>query len=92
MPSPLAPEVRLPAEGLDFDSVVSHFELSLLQQALVRSSGNKKQAADLLRIKRTTFAAKLRSLQADGGTPEAVAYRPLPGSEQPDGSDKILDW
>jgi transcriptional regulator with PAS, ATPase and Fis domain len=61
--SPLVPEVRLPADGLDFDSVVTQFEQDLLQQALRRSGGNKKRAADLLRIKRTTFSAKLRSLQ-----------------------------
>ena len=63
-PSPLVPELRLPADGLDFDSVVTQFELGLLHQALQRCRGNKKRAAELLRIKRTTFAAKLRSLQA----------------------------
>jgi DNA-binding NtrC family response regulator len=52
----------LPAEGLDFDGVVARMERSLLQQALARSGGNKKRAADLLRIKRTTFSAKWRSL------------------------------
>jgi DNA-binding NtrC family response regulator len=55
-------ELRLPAEGLDFDGVVARMERSLLQQALARSGGNKKRAADLLRIKRTTFSAKWRSL------------------------------
>jgi DNA-binding NtrC family response regulator len=61
--SPLAAQVKLPAEGLDFDSVVTSFERSLLEQALDRCKGNKKRAAELLRIKRTTFAAKLRSLE-----------------------------
>jgi len=61
--SPLAPEIRVPDEGLDFESVVTRFELSLLHQALERTGGNKKRAAELLRIKRTTFAAKLRSLE-----------------------------
>ncbi len=56
------PEVRLPAEGLDLDSVVMQFELRLLKKALERSGGNKTRAADLLRLKRTTFAAKLRTL------------------------------
>ncbi|MDA1314693.1 MAG: sigma-54 dependent transcriptional regulator [Acidobacteria bacterium] len=56
------PEVRLPAEGLDLDSIVMQFELRLLKQALERSGGNKTRAADLLRLKRTTFAAKLRTL------------------------------
>ena len=35
----------------------------LLRQTLRRSGGNKKRAADLLGIKRTTFTAKLRSLE-----------------------------
>lgn len=64
----LVPEVRLPAEGLNLDSVVMQFELRLLKQALERAGGNKTRAADLLRIKRTTFAAKLRTLdERDGG-------------------------
>ena len=64
----VAPDVRLPTEGLDFDSVVGGFERSLLEQALERTGGNKKRAAELLRIKRTTFAAKLRaSSQARSG-------------------------
>ena len=56
-------ELRLPAEGLDFDGVMAGMERSLLRQALDRSGGNKKRAAELLRIKRTTFSAKWRSLQ-----------------------------
>ena len=64
----VAPDVRLPNEGLDFDSVVGRFERSLLEQALERTGGNKKRAAELLRINRTTFAAKLRaSSQARSG-------------------------
>jgi DNA-binding NtrC family response regulator len=67
--APLAPasglnaELRLPPEGLDFEAVVSRMERSLLQQALDRTGGNKRRAAELLRIKRTTFSAKWRSLQ-----------------------------
>ena len=64
----VAPAVRLPTEGLDFEGVVGGFERSLLEQALERTGGNKKRAAELLRIKRTTFAAKLRaSSQARSG-------------------------
>jgi DNA-binding NtrC family response regulator len=42
---------------------VTQLERSLLDQALRLSGGNKKRAADLLRIKRTTFSAKWRTLQ-----------------------------
>jgi DNA-binding NtrC family response regulator len=55
--------LHVPPEGLDFDEVMARMERSLLDQALGRTGGNKKRAADLLRIKRTTFAAKWRSVQ-----------------------------
>ncbi len=57
-----APLVRLPKGGLNFDEVVGSFELSLLNQALTVSGGNKARAADLLQIKRTTLLAKIKSL------------------------------
>jgi DNA-binding NtrC family response regulator len=41
---------------------MGRIELNLLQQALERANGNKKAAADMLRLKRTTLAAKLKSL------------------------------
>jgi DNA-binding NtrC family response regulator len=56
------PLVRLPKGGLNFDEVVGTFELSLLNQALTVSGGNKARAADLLQIKRTTLLAKMKSL------------------------------
>ncbi len=62
-----APELRIPAQGLNYDVVIGDFERSLLSQALERSGGNKKRAADLLGIKRTTFAAKWRVLQQAAG-------------------------
>jgi DNA-binding NtrC family response regulator len=62
-------ELHLPAEGLDFEGMMARMERSLLQQALDRCGGNKRRAADLLRIKRTTFSAKWRSLQERLGPP-----------------------
>ena len=59
--------MRIPAQGLNYDVVISDFERSLLSQALERSRGNKKRAADLLGIKRTTFTAKWRVLQQAAG-------------------------
>jgi len=56
--SPLA----LPEEGLDYEATVAGIERSLLAQALERARGNKKRAAALLRLKRTTFTAKLKTL------------------------------
>ncbi|HEX4168869.1 MAG TPA: sigma-54 dependent transcriptional regulator [Bryobacteraceae bacterium] len=55
--------MTVPADGLDFDEAVASFELSLLNQALALSNGNKARAAELLRIKRTTLLAKLKVLE-----------------------------
>jgi DNA-binding NtrC family response regulator len=56
-------DLKLPPQGIDFEAAVSRMERSLLSQALERTWGNKKRAAELLRIKRTTFSAKWRSLE-----------------------------
>jgi len=56
--------ISVPDHGLDFDRTVSQFEKSILTQALEKTAGNKKQAADLLGLKRTTLSAKLRTLEA----------------------------
>jgi len=60
---PCRPFLTLPAEGIDFDQVVSQFELSLLEQALTVAGGNKARAASLLRIKRTTLLAKMKTFE-----------------------------
>ncbi len=59
-----APAISVPDHGLDFDHTVSQFERSILKQALEKTAGNKKQAADMLGLKRTTLSAKLRILDA----------------------------
>lgn len=56
--------VALPDDGLDFEATVDRFQRQILAQALERTGGNKKQAAEILRLKRTTLTAKLRSLEA----------------------------
>ena len=38
-------------ESMDFDTVVGHFERSILEQALTRTGGNKTAAAELLGLK-----------------------------------------
>jgi len=56
------PTIALPDEGLDFEQIVAHMERTILEQALRKTGGNKAQAAGMLRLKRTTLSAKLRSL------------------------------
>ncbi len=60
------PPITIPREGLNFDEVVGSFELSLLNQALAASGGNKARAADLLQIKRTTLLAKMKAFEERG--------------------------
>jgi DNA-binding NtrC family response regulator len=52
--------LRLPPEGVDLEAFLKRLERNLLEQALERAAGNKKRAADILRLKRTTLAAKLQ--------------------------------
>lgn len=58
------PLIRVPDEGLDFDQTVVSIERSILAQALSKCHGNKARAAELLKMKRTTLLAKMKSLEA----------------------------
>ena len=62
---PPAPDedVDIPEGGLDMERLVSDFERSLIKRALGRTGGNKRQAADLLHLKRTTLVEKLKRLE-----------------------------
>ncbi|HTA68900.1 MAG TPA: sigma-54 dependent transcriptional regulator [Bryobacteraceae bacterium] len=60
------PFIALPDQGLDFERTVGNIELNILEQALKKTRGNKKLAAEMLGLKRTTLSAKLRSLAAVG--------------------------
>ncbi|MCS7025225.1 MAG: sigma-54 dependent transcriptional regulator [Bryobacteraceae bacterium] len=62
--SPEPPLIPLPEEGLDFEATLGRIEWQILEQALRRTRGNKTQAAGLLRLKRTTLSAKLRSFES----------------------------
>ncbi len=61
---PAAPTAGIPraAGGGGFEETIGRIECALLEQALRKSGGNKKQAAELLGLKRTTFAAKWKGL------------------------------
>ncbi len=58
------PAIPLPDHGMDYDQTLALIERSILQQALQKTGGNKKAAADMLRMKRTTLSAKVRILDA----------------------------
>ncbi len=70
-PEPNEGLVDMPPEGVDFNRLVDEFETRLIQLALEKTSGNKKAAADLLRLNRTTLVEKIRKKGLEGGTPVA---------------------
>jgi two-component system, NtrC family, response regulator AtoC len=55
-------EIHIPDEGVNFNTEISHVEKELILQSLKKSRGNKKQAAKLLNLKRTTLIEKLKRL------------------------------
>ena len=56
--------VDVPDAGLDYEQTVAAIERSILEQALRKTGGNKKAAAEMLHLKRTTLSAKMRSLES----------------------------
>ena len=55
-------QVWFPDEGIDFERYIEAVELSLIRRSLERTRGNKRQAAKLLNLKRTTLIEKLKRL------------------------------
>lgn len=52
--------VTLPAEGIDLAAALLEYESGLIKEALNRTDWNKKAAADLLKINRTTLVEKIK--------------------------------
>jgi DNA-binding NtrC family response regulator len=63
----LAP-VSIPDEGINFVSVVSQLERELILKCLEKTGGNKRQAARLLNLSRTTLIDKLQRLSPEAAT------------------------
>ena len=61
-----APFVDLPEVGLDMPGYIAGIQRGLIGKALERTGGNKNQAAELLRIKRTTLVEMLKRLEGRG--------------------------
>ena len=59
--------VLIPDTGMDFDHTIGIIERQIIEEALRKARGNKTAAAGMLGLKRTTLAAKLRSLEAVAG-------------------------
>lgn len=58
----LLPPVNIPDEGLNFTSIVSQLERELISRCLQKTGGNKRRAARLLQLSRTTLIDKLHRL------------------------------
>jgi DNA-binding NtrC family response regulator len=54
--------IDIPNDGIHFNSMISELEKRLILQSLQLAGGNKKRAASLLHLKRTTFVEKLRRM------------------------------
>ena len=63
----LAP-VTIPDEGLDYTAVMTQLERELIRRGLEKTGGNKRQAARLLNLSRTTLIDKMNRLGGDLGT------------------------
>ncbi|HEX4996829.1 MAG TPA: sigma-54 dependent transcriptional regulator [Terriglobia bacterium] len=53
-------EIYIPDEGIDFNTQVSELERRLIIESLRKTNGNRREAAELLQLKRTTLIEKLR--------------------------------
>jgi DNA-binding NtrC family response regulator len=58
-------EAWFPDDGVDFERYIEGIELSLIRRSLERTQGNKRQAAKLLNLKRTTLIEKLKRLDPE---------------------------
>lgn len=71
-----APEQRenidIPDDGINFNTMISELEKKLILQSLQVAQGNKKRAASLLHLKRTTFVEKLRRMGMECPAEELV--------------------
>ncbi|UFS72397.1 sigma-54 dependent transcriptional regulator [Geomonas sp. RF6] len=68
-----SPQPALPAGPFSLHSAVEDFETNLILQALEKSGGNKKEAARLLNVKRTTLIEKLKKRNLMGAHPDSDA-------------------
>lgn len=58
-------DLKLGDDGVCFNSLVEEFENNLILQALERTGGNKKAAARLLQLNRTTLVEKIKKKGLD---------------------------
>jgi DNA-binding NtrC family response regulator len=58
----ISPRPRKKGDPVSLDNELDAFEASLIRDALIKSKGNQRDAARLLKIKPTTLSAKMKRL------------------------------
>jgi len=59
---------EIPVSGVDFNALVEGFETKLIHLAMARTNGNKKAAAKLLHLNRTTLVEKIKKKGLEVGS------------------------
>ena len=75
----ILPSMAIPDEGIHLAAVLSRIEHELITRCLKKTGGNKRQAARLLHLSRTTLIDKLNRL----GQPKVAAERNPAGVNSP---------
>lgn len=65
-------QFELPEEGIVFSEIISSFENQILDQALAKAKGVKNQAAQLLKMNRTTLVEKLKKRRTTDPPPPNI--------------------
>ena len=65
------PTIEFPEGGINFTNIVTDMERELIMQGLQKANGNKKLAAKLLNLKRTTLIEKIKRIGLSGAMPTA---------------------
>ncbi len=58
----MLPSMAIPEDGINLTAVLSKIEHELINRCLEKTGGNKRQAAKLLHLSRTTLIDKLNRL------------------------------
>ena len=67
-PAEPAQQARIPAAGVNLDGLLAAYETSLIQEALQRTGGVKKRAAQLLGVTFRSLRYRLEKLRLDDGS------------------------
>ncbi len=65
-------ELSIPDSGIDFNSAVDAYENALILKALERTNWNRNQAANLLKLNRTTLVEKIKKKGLIPGNPNLI--------------------